>query len=113
MPGNPLTDPNWADDTADVVIRLVDSVKSKTTRPAVLVARGLVFGLLALFLGLFALVMLLVGLTRGLQAAIEPFLDQSRAVYLSYLIIGLVLSLVGAVLFKKRNTPPDARGGRA
>ncbi|WP_420452057.1 hypothetical protein [Ilumatobacter sp.] len=103
MPGNPLTDPNWADDTADTVIRLVDTVKSKTTRPAVMVARGLVFGLLAMFLGLFALVLLLIGLSRGLQAIIEPFADQSRAVYISYLLVGVLLSVVGAVLFKKRN----------
>ncbi len=103
MPGNPLTDPNWAADTTDTVVRLVDSVKAKTTRPAVLLARGLVFGLLAIFLGLFAVVLLLVGLTRGLQAALEPLVDQDRAVYLSYFLVGGILAIVGAVLFKKRN----------
>ena len=72
MAGNPLTDPDWANNTTDTVVRLVDSVKAKTTKPAVMAARGLVFGLLALFLGLFAIVLLLVGVTRGLQAAIEP-----------------------------------------
>ena len=72
MAGNPLTDPDWAANTTDQVVRLVDNVKSKTTKPAVMAARGLVFGLLAAFLGLFALVLLLVGTTRGLQAAIEP-----------------------------------------
>ena len=107
MAGNPLTDPNWAEATTEQVVKLVDSVKAKTTKPAVMAARGLVFGLLAIFLGLFALVLLLVGLTRGLQAAIEPFLDQGRAVYISYFIVGGVLTLVGAILFKKRN---DASG---
>ncbi|MEM9042272.1 MAG: hypothetical protein AAGD33_20495 [Actinomycetota bacterium] len=104
MPGNPLTDPNWADDTTDTVVRLVDQVRSKTTKPAVLAARGLVFGILAAFLGMLALVLLLIGATRGLQAIVEPFTDQGRAVYISYFLIGGILSLVGLLLFRKRNS---------
>ncbi len=103
MPGNPLTDPNWAADTTDTVVRVVDQVKSKTTKPAVMAARGLVFGLLAAFLGLFALGLLIIGLMRGIQAIIEPFSDQGRAVYISYFIVGGLLSLVGLLLFRKRN----------
>ena len=108
MAGNPLTDPNWAADTTDQVVKLVDNVKAKTTRPAVMLARGLVFGLLAIFLGLFAVVLLLVGLTRGLQAAIEPLTNQGRAVYISYFVVGGLLTLVGAILFKKRNAGANA-----
>lgn len=103
MPGNPLTDPNWADETTDTVVRLVDQIRSKTTRPAVLVARGLVFGILAAFLGLLALILLLIAATRGLQAAIEPLTDQDRAVYISYFVVGGILSLVGVLLFRKRS----------
>jgi hypothetical protein len=108
MAGNPLTDPDWAANTTDQVVRLVDNVKSKTTKPAVMAARGVVFGLLAAFLGLFALAMLVIGMTRGLQLAIEPLTDQARAVYISYFIMGSILCLVGAVLFKKRNNRVDA-----
>jgi hypothetical protein len=103
MAGNPLTDPDWAANTTDTVVRLVDNVKSKTTKPAVMAARGLVFGFLAIFLGLFAIVLLLVGLTRGLQAVIEPFTDQGRAVYISYFLVGGMLSIFGLLLFRKRN----------
>jgi uncharacterized membrane protein YedE/YeeE len=108
MAGNPLTDPDWAANTTDQVVRLVDNVKSKTTKPAVMAARGLVFGLLAAFLGVFALVLVIIGLTRGLQAAIEPFSNQARAVYISYFIVGGLFCLVGAVLFKKRNDGTNA-----
>ena len=108
MAGNPLTDPEWATNTTDQVVRLVDNVKSKTTKPAVMAARGLVFGLLAAFLGLFALVLLLIGLTRGLQVAIEPFTTQGRAVYISYFVIGGILCIIGAVLFRKRNASAGA-----
>ncbi len=108
MAGNPLTDPNWAESTTEQVVKLVDNVKAKTTKPAVMAARGLVFGLLAIFLGLFALVLLLVGLTRGLQAALEPAVEQARAVYISYFIVGGLLTIVGLVLFKKRNDSSGA-----
>lgn len=103
MAGNPLTDPNWADTTTEQVVKLVDNVKAKTTKPAVMVARGLVFGLLAAFLGLFALVILLIGATRALQVLLELITTQGRSVYISYFVVGGALTLVGAVLFKKRN----------
>ena len=103
MPGNPLTDPNWADETTDTVVRLVGTVRDKATTPIVYAARGLVFGIIAVFLGLFAIVLLLVGLTRGVQAALDWQFDHARSVYISYLAVGGIFSLVGLLLFKKRN----------
>lgn len=103
MPGNPLTDPNWADETTDTVVRLVGSVRDKATTPIVYAARGLVFGLVALFLGLFALVIALIMITRGSQAGLDYWLDHERSVYISYLALGTIFSLAGLWLFKKRN----------
>mgnify|MGYP006155264787 CR=1 FL=1 len=103
MPSNPLTDPDWADETTDTVVRLVGTVRDKTTTPIVYAARGLVFGLIALFLGVFALVLLVVGLARGLQAALDWQFEHARSVYISYLLVGGIFSLIGLLLFKKRN----------
>ena len=103
MPGNPLTDPNWAAQTTDTVVRVVDNIKAKTTRPAVLAARGLVFGLLAVFLGLFAVVIALIMLTRGFQSILDAVVDHERSVYISYVAVGAILSLAGMIAFKKRN----------
>ncbi|MFT6290067.1 MAG: hypothetical protein ACJAR2_000653 [Ilumatobacter sp.] len=103
MAGNPLTDPNWAADTTDQVVKLVDNVKAKTTKPAVMVARGLVFGLLAFILGMFAFVLFLVLITRGMQALLDIWLPHERSVYVSYFAIGGVFTLAGLMLFKKRN----------
>ena len=105
MPGNPLTDPNWADETTDTVVRLVGNVRDKATTPVVYAARALVFGIIAVFLGVFAGVLLVVGLTRGIQSGVgNGFgLEQEQAVYISYLVVGGILSLVGLLLFKKRN----------
>lgn len=104
MPANPLTDPNWASETTDTVVRLVDTVRTQTTTKVVYAARGLVFGIIAMILGLFAAVILVVGLMRGLQALLELAMSWEQAVYTSYFIVGGLFCLVGLVLFKKRNT---------
>ena len=61
MAGNPLNDPNWASDLTDTIVSTVDKVRDRTTKPIVMIARGLVFGLLAFFLGTFIVAMLLIG----------------------------------------------------
>jgi hypothetical protein len=103
MPGNPLTDPNWADETTDTVVRLVGNVRDKTTTPLVYAARGLVFGIIAVFLGVFAAIITVIMATRGAQTALDNVLDHDQSVYVSYLAVGTILSLVGLWLFRKRN----------
>jgi hypothetical protein len=104
MPGNPLTDPNWASDLASTIERVVGTVRDKTTNNVVLVTRGVVFGLLAAILGLTAFVLLLIALTRGLQALLELAVSHERAVYLSYLILGGICCLGGLFLMRKRHS---------
>lgn len=104
MPANPLTDPNWASETTDLVVSYIDLVRSKTTQNLVYAARGVVFGLIALIVGAFALTIAIVMAMRGLQSLLELATTWERAVYLSYFIVGAVFSIAGVVLFKKRNT---------
>jgi uncharacterized membrane protein len=103
MAANPLTDPNWATETTDTVVRIVDQVRNQTTTKVVYAARGLVFGLIAAILGLFIVVVLLVGLMRGLQALLELAMSWDQAVYTSYFVVGGVFTLIGLILFTKRN----------
>lgn len=103
MPGNPLTDPNWADEMTDTVVRTVEAVREKTTVPAIYAARGVVFGILAAFLGLVALFLFIIGLMRGIQSLLDIWVTQERAVYISYFIVGGLFSIAGFVLFRKRN----------
>jgi hypothetical protein len=103
MPGNPLTDPNWAPDLANRITTLVGNVRDKTTDNAVKAVRAVVFGLLALFLGLVAVVLLLVIASRALQSLLSLAFDWDRAVYLSYFLIGGILTLAGLLLMGKRS----------
>jgi hypothetical protein len=104
MPANPLTDPNWATETTDTLVAFIDKVRSKTTKNVVYAARGVVFGLIALIVGAFALVMLCVMSMRMLQSLLELATTWERAVYISYLLVGSVFTVASIVLFKKRDS---------
>ena len=106
MPGNPLTDPRLPADLADRVEFVVGTVRERATTPVVHAARAIVYGLLAAFLGITALVLFLIGATRGLQSLLDIFVSWARAVYLSYLIIGGILTVIG-VLVMRRRRPSD------
>ena len=107
MPGNPLTDPNWASDLADTVERLVQNVRTKATTPAIHAARAVVYGLLAGLLGVTAVVLVLIAGTRALQALLDLAVSWERAVYLSYLIIGGILCVAAVLFFRKRHSPEN------
>jgi hypothetical protein len=107
MPGNPLSDPNWAPNLADTVERVVGQVRDKTTKPLLTAYRGLVFGLVAMFGAAFAVVLLVVVGVRGLQALIEIGTSHADAVWISYFAIGVVFAVAGLVLMKKRFPEQD------
>ncbi len=102
MAGNPLTDPNWAAEFTQTIVKSIDKVRNRTTKPIVMIARGLVFGILIAFLGMMALVLLLVGLSRGLINLLEWPFDHDTAVWMSHLILGSLLILSGTILMIKR-----------
>jgi hypothetical protein len=104
MAGNPLTDPNWASDFTETIIDTVDKVRDRTTKPIVMVARGLVFGLLSTFLGLMALVLLLVGLSRALINLLEWPFDHDSAVWISHIVLGSLLCLAGAIFMVRQQS---------
>ena len=102
MPGNPFTDPNWATDLADTIERVVGSVRERTTKPLVTASRGVVFGLLAGILGITAVVLLIIILTRAMQALLDIWFRHEMSVYLSYFIIGGIICLGGLFVLSKR-----------
>jgi hypothetical protein len=104
MPGNPLTDPNWATDLTEQITTVVGNVRDKTTNNAIKVVRGVVFGLMGLFLGLVAIVLLLITVTRSLQSLLDIFFQWDKSVYLSYFIVGGILTIAGWFLMSKRHS---------
>jgi hypothetical protein len=104
MAANPLNDPKWAENMTDTIVSTVDKVRDRTTKPIVMAARGVVFGLLAAFLGLFIVIIALVGAHRGVINFLEWPLDHDTAVWVAYFALGGVLCLAGSVCMIKRQS---------
>lgn len=107
MASNPLNDPEWATRAVNLIDRVVGTIRKYTTQPLVVVARGIVFGLLAGFGMVVGLVLILVGLTRGLQSALGAVFEHEVSVWVSYFILSAIFLAVGAVLMRRRYTPDE------
>ena len=105
MASNPLNDPEWATRAVDFIDRIVGSIRKYTTQPLIRVARGIVFGLLAGFGIAVALVLVLIGLSRGLQSALDAVFEHEVSVWVSYFILSAIFLVIGIVLMRRRYTP--------
>ena len=105
MPSNPFTDPQWATSTVDMIDRVVSMVKRYTTRPLVVVARLVVFGILAAAVSVVIGVLLVIGAIRALQALGDVWFDHGTSVWLSYMVLGAAFMAIGAILMRRRRPP--------
>lgn len=102
MPGNPFTDPNWAPDLADTVERVVGKVRTVATDNAVKASRAAVFGVLALLAGIVAVPLVIILLLGVLREGLAFFVSHSRAVWISYMLLGSILMIAGFVALRAR-----------
>ncbi|HEX9992136.1 MAG TPA: hypothetical protein VGB14_04330 [Acidimicrobiales bacterium] len=93
---------DWPAQAADTVVRVVGQVRDRTTGPAITVARGIVYGLLAAIAGIVAFVLLVAALVRLVDVLVPG------EVWSAHLIVGAVLTLAGLLLWRKRRAPAAA-----
>jgi hypothetical protein len=103
MPGNPLTDPNWAPTIVDSIDRVVGKVRAVATDNAVKASRGVVFGMLAFFTLVLALPLLIILVLATIRELLAFFVDHDTAVYLSYYVLGGLLMIGGFVALRMRH----------
>jgi hypothetical protein len=96
---NGVVPPEWPARAADTIVDTVDKVRDKTTRPALVAARAVVYGLLAVVVGSVALISLLVGVIR----VADNYLPGN--IWIIYAALFAVLSLAGLVSLRKANQP--------
>ncbi len=101
IPGLP---PDWPQRATNTLVDKVDEVRVKTSGPAISVARMVVYGITALPLLVMAIVLLVIGLVRVLDIALDR-------VWLAYLILGAVFTLGGLILWAKRPKGAARVGG--
>lgn len=100
----PFSDPELPRKVMDVVDRVVDVVRKRTTLPIVTIIRGLVFGTIIVVVGLALVVVTLIALARGAHELLDIWLDRATAVWVSYLVLGIVFVALGGVLMRKRRS---------
>jgi len=102
MAGTPFTNTDWAEETTEQIDRLVGVVRDRVTNNIITVVRAVVFGLLGALLGIAIVVIGLILVTRGLQVLISLVVSDERAVYVSYLLVGVILVVGGSAAMRRR-----------
>lgn len=107
FPGGPPSDggDDWPAKAAATVVHYVGTVREKTTGPALVASRYAVYALAMALIALVLAVLLLLLLVRVLVAATNelPFVDDGET-WLAYYILGAIFVLVGAVLWRKKES---------
>jgi len=93
VPGLPA---DWHVLATEKVVSTVDTVRVKTSGPAIKISRLVVYGIMAAFIGLMALIVFLIGIVRLLDNVLP------KDVWLVYLILSAVFMIAGAFLWSKR-----------
>jgi len=98
-PPDPSPEGDWADQAADTVVRVVDTVREKTTGQLLTAARAIVYGIIGVFAGLVALIVLVIALIRMLDVYLPG------DVWSAYLLLGVVFSAGGLIVWRRRYAP--------
>jgi hypothetical protein len=94
--------PDWSDQAADTVVRAVGTVRDKTTGPALVVVRGVVYGTFAAIVGVASFVVLTIGAIRALDSYLPDAVFGEEHTWAAHLIVGLLFVIAGGVLFARR-----------
>jgi hypothetical protein len=93
---------DWPAQFADSIENVVGQVRDKTTGPLLTIARGLVYGTFAGVLGLTALIVGVIALIRFVDAYLPDSVFGEKHTWATYLILGVIFTAVGAVLWTRR-----------
>lgn len=102
-----LTDEDWPVQAADAIERVVGAVRDKTTGPAIKVARGLVYGTVALLIGTIVLVLLAIAGVRLLDSYLPDAVVGEDHVWVAHSLLALALAIAGRVLWWQRKPKAD------
>jgi hypothetical protein len=85
----------------ETIDTVVGTVNDKAIRPAIVAARGIVFGIVIAVTAITVVVLFCIGFIRVTTIA-------GHRIWASYMVLGLLLCAVGAILYSRRGVPPDA-----
>ena len=94
----------WPAQAADVIVDTISKVRDRTTKPAILAARGLVYGLLAGVMALVTAILVLTMIVRMWDVYVPGH------VWFIYAVFATLFSVGGALVLKKASAPSDPTG---
>lgn len=101
-----LSDPKWATRAVDLLDRILDGVRHRTTKPLIIAVRAVVFGLLIAVGASVAFVFALIGLFRGANELFDLWWSRDTAVWVSYVVLGALFVVIGLRTLRRRH-PED------
>lgn len=96
------TKKDWADQLADLIQNVIDNIHDFAVVPLTTVARGVVYGLLALIVGFLAAVLFAILLVRVVNIYLENWLHLASSVWLADLVVGTIFIGLGLYFWHKR-----------
>jgi hypothetical protein len=89
---------DWTTDAADAIERAVALVRERTVEPAQTATKLAIYGVLAALIAIPALILMVIGLFRGLVLAYQG------EVWAAWLTLGGIFVILGALLFARRHS---------
>jgi hypothetical protein len=93
---------DWPAQATDTIVRAVDTVRTKTTGPALTVSRAIVYGLLVAILSVTVVVMVAIVLVRMLDAYLPEAVFGPTHTWAAHLIVGIAFTTAGLILWAQR-----------
>jgi len=89
-------DPDWSVQATDAFVSFIDSVKTKTTGPALTIVHALVHAFIIITVAIAVLTLLVIGSLRLVNAYLPG------DVWAAHLLLGTLFSIIGFILWSKR-----------
>jgi hypothetical protein len=93
---------DWASETADLIERTVTNVRERTVDPAYRITRAVVFGLLAVFFIVPAMLIVFIVSFRGLVNLYNQLPGPDDNAWMAWMTLGGICLLAGAFAWNKR-----------
>jgi hypothetical protein len=92
---------DWVDGVAEAIEGAIDQIRDKAVVPLTTVARGVVYGTLALFIGTAALILFAIAFVRVLVIYINNISWLPDGVWLPYMVAGAIFVILGLLSWTK------------
>src|SRR4051794_15800491 len=97
---------DWPAQATDTIVKAVGTASNKVTGPVTTIARGIVFGLFAVILGVAAIVLLTIMLVRIVNNYLPDSVFGDHHVWAAHMVVGAVFLTASLAVWSARKPRP-------